>query len=150
MIEAFFDGAFNWQKRLATYGYVVRGVTGSFDFSVTGKGYVSDDEVFPTHNVAEYYGLLGVLTEINSGIDNVPENTLVCVQGDSNLVIKQMATLWRVNQKLLHLHKKCKEQEKLLTRRCYVEYRWIKRELNKEADRLAGLAMREKILHCKT
>ncbi|NUS72672.1 MAG: reverse transcriptase-like protein [Corynebacteriales bacterium] len=87
-----------------------------------------------TNNVAEYSGLIaGLEAAIELGATEVE------VRMDSKLVIEQMAGRWRVkhpNMRPLAL------QAQTLARTVErISYTWIPREQNKDADRLANLAM---------
>jgi probable phosphoglycerate mutase len=87
-----------------------------------------------TNNVAEYNGLLAAL---EWAVDHsVP--TLE-IRSDSELLVKQMLGVYRVkNAGLQPLF----QRARLLAHRVgRVTFRHVRRELNKEADRLANLAM---------
>jgi probable phosphoglycerate mutase len=87
-----------------------------------------------TNNVAEYNGLLAALGwAVDRGVTSLE------VRSDSELLVKQMLGVYRVkNPGLLPLH----QQARLLAHRIgRVTFRHVRRELNKEADRLANLAM---------
>jgi ribonuclease HI len=89
-----------------------------------------------TNNVAEYKGLLAALGwAADRGIRTLE------VRSDSELLVKQMLGVYRVkNPGLQPLH----QQAKLLVHRIGgVTFRHVRREFNKEADRLANLAMDE-------
>jgi ribonuclease HI len=63
----------------------------------------------------------------------------VLVQGDLQLVIKQLSNEWKVKKHDIRpLFDKVKDLE---TRFEFVEYRWVKREENKEADQLSAKAL---------
>jgi ribonuclease HI len=89
-----------------------------------------------TNNVAEYNGLLAALRwAVAHGIDTLH------VRADSELLVKQMKGQYRVrNPGLLPLY----EEAKLLIRKIgKVTFEHVRRELNKEADRLCNEAMDE-------
>ncbi|MCV7317405.1 bifunctional RNase H/acid phosphatase [Mycolicibacillus parakoreensis] len=87
-----------------------------------------------TNNVAEYRGLIAGLTEAAA-----VGATEVAVLMDSKLVVEQMCGRWRVKHPdLVPLHTRARE---LAARFARVEYRWIPREKNSHADRLANEAM---------
>jgi ribonuclease HI len=89
-----------------------------------------------TNNVAEYNGLLAALRwAADSGI------RVLHIRADSELLVKQMTGVYRVkNPGLLPLH----DEARALARRIgRVTYEHVRRELNKEADRLANQAMDE-------
>ena len=87
-----------------------------------------------TNNVAEYRGLIAGL----EGAADVGA-TDVAVAMDSKLVVEQMAGRWKVKHPdLIPLNQRAKELARGFAR---VGYRWIPRERNSHADRLANEAM---------
>jgi len=89
-----------------------------------------------TNNVAEYHGLLAALEwAAGRGVDALE------VRSDSELLVKQMLGVYRVkNPGLQPLHQKARL---LAARVGRVRFQHVRRELNKDADRLANLAMDE-------
>ncbi len=87
-----------------------------------------------TNNVAEYRGLIAGLTEaVELGA------TEVAVSMDSKLVVEQMAGRWRVKHPdLIELNR---EARALAARFEHIAFKWIPRERNTHADRLANEAM---------
>lgn len=87
-----------------------------------------------TNNVAEYTGLI-------SGLEWCVQEgaTRVHVRSDSLLLVQQMRGVYKVkNEGLKPLH----AQARLLAHRIgRVDYEHVRRELNKDADRLANKAM---------
>jgi ribonuclease HI len=89
-----------------------------------------------TNNVAEYSGLLAALTwALQNGVSRLH------IRADSDLLVKQMRGEYRVKSPGLQpLH----EQARSLVRRIGdVKFEHVRRELNKDADRLANQAMDE-------
>ena len=89
-----------------------------------------------TNNVAEYSGLLAALRwAVANGIATLH------IRSDSELLVKQMKGQYRVkNQGLQPLY----EEAVALTRRiAHVTFEHVRREFNKDADRLANEAMDE-------
>jgi probable phosphoglycerate mutase len=89
-----------------------------------------------TNNVAEYSGLLAALRwAVAQGVSELH------VRSDSLLLVQQMKGVYRVKHPgLLPLH----EEAKALIRRIgRVTFEHVRRELNKDADRLANEAMDE-------
>lgn len=87
-----------------------------------------------TNNVAEYRGLIAGLTEAAE-----VGATDVAVSMDSKLVVEQMAGRWKVKHPdLIELNRLARE---LVSRFNHVDFRWIPRERNSHADRLANEAM---------
>ncbi|HVC19544.1 MAG TPA: ribonuclease HI family protein [Vicinamibacterales bacterium] len=89
-----------------------------------------------TNNVAEYRGLLAALTwAVSHG------HRQVRVRSDSELLVKQMRGEYRVkNAGLQPLHQQARS---LVARLERVTFEHVPRSRNKEADRLANLAMDE-------
>jgi len=89
-----------------------------------------------TNNVAEYHGLLAALEwAAERGIPALE------IRSDSELLVKQMLGVYRVkNPGLQPLHRRARL---LAARVGRVRFQHVRRELNKEADRLANLAMDE-------
>jgi ribonuclease HI len=87
-----------------------------------------------TNNVAEYTGLLiGLTKAIEMGVAEVD------VRMDSELIVKQMKGIYRVkNEKLIPLFQEAVKLSRQF-KRFNIEH--VRREYNKEADRLANEAM---------
>jgi ribonuclease HI len=87
-----------------------------------------------TNNVAEYSGLLAALTwAVDHGISELH------VRADSDLLVKQMRGEYRVkNPGLQLLHEQARSLVKRIGR---VKFEHVRREFNKDADRLANEAM---------
>ena len=89
-----------------------------------------------TNNVAEYRGLLAALTwATRHGVDRLH------VRSDSLLLVKQMRGEYRV--KHAGLRPLWQEASNLVRRIRDVQFEHVRRELNKDADRLANEAMDE-------
>ena len=89
-----------------------------------------------TNNVAEYRGLIGALTwAVQQGV------TKLRIRSDSELLVKQMRGEYRVkNPGLQPLY----EEARSLARQIgHVTFEHVRREFNKDADRLANEAMDE-------
>ncbi len=87
-----------------------------------------------TNNVAEYSGLLAGLTHIHQ-LD--PEATIE-VAMDSKLVVEQMSGLWQIKHAdMRDLAKQCRDAHNP----SLVTYKWIPRDENSHADRLANKAL---------
>jgi probable phosphoglycerate mutase len=87
-----------------------------------------------TNNVAEYNGLLAALRwAVEQRV------TTLHVRADSELIVKQMKGVYRVKHPgLLPLYE---EARSLVRRVGRVTFEHVRRELNKDADRLANEAM---------
>ncbi|MER7134339.1 bifunctional RNase H/acid phosphatase [Streptosporangium saharense] len=88
-----------------------------------------------TNNVAEYRGLIAGLRAL---LDLAGDGASVEVRMDSKLVIEQMAGRWKIKNEGL---RPLATEAASLARRLRVTWRWIPRERNKDADRLANEAM---------
>ena len=89
-----------------------------------------------TNNVAEYRGLLAALAwAAHQGVDRL------LVRSDSLLLVKQMRGEYRVKHP--GLQPLWEEARGLARRICEVRFEHVRREFNKDADRLANEAMDE-------
>jgi ribonuclease HI len=89
---------------------------------------------FGTNIKAEYSAIIRGFEELSK----LYQGHLL-VHGDLQLIIKQARNEWKVKQDdIIPLHQKVKELE---TRFESVEYQWIKRERNKEADMLSARSL---------
>ena len=87
-----------------------------------------------TNNVAEYSGLLAGLTHIHQ----LDPNANVEVAMDSKLVVEQMSGRWQIKHAdMRELAKKCRDAHDA----SLVTYKWIPRDENSHADRLANKAL---------
>lgn len=126
--KMYFDGCSKGNPGLAGAGAVI---------------YKNDDEIWTqskfigkneTNNVAEYNGLIiGLEEAVHQNIKNLQVN------GDSELVIKQMNNLYKVKaEKLLPLFNKAK---KLQTNFTSIQFQHIYRKDNARADHLSNIAL---------
>ncbi|WP_371496780.1 bifunctional RNase H/acid phosphatase [Kitasatospora sp. NBC_00374] len=127
VVEA--DGGSRGNPGPAGYGAVVRdGDTGQI---------IAEAAEFigrATNNVAEYKGLIAGLRAARE-LD--PEAT-VDVRMDSKLVVEQMSGRWKIKHPDMQ---PLAAEARTVLPRGRVTYRWIPREQNKDADRLANEAM---------
>ncbi|GAA2884145.1 bifunctional RNase H/acid phosphatase [Streptosporangium fragile] len=128
IVEA--DGGSRGNPGPAGYGAVVRD-------AADGQILVETAEAIgtQTNNVAEYRGLIAGLDAL---IALAGDGAAVEVRMDSKLVIEQMAGRWKIKNEGL---RPLALQAAALARRLRVTWKWIPRELNKDADRLANEAM---------
>jgi len=96
------------------------------------KGFLAN----ATNNVAEYHGLLAALEwAVSHGVEDLH------VRSDSELLVKQMRGEYRVkNAGLQPLFDRARALVRQLAR---VRFEHVRREFNKDADRLANEAMDE-------
>ena len=91
-----------------------------------------------TNNVAEYSGLIAALHHVNQ----LDTSAQIEVSMDSKLVIEQMSGRWQIkNEGMRNLAKTARQAHdpNLVT------YKWIPREQNSHADRLANKALDERV-----
>jgi probable phosphoglycerate mutase len=127
IVEA--DGGSRGNPGPAGYGAVVRDAdTGEVLREVAaGIGIASN-------NVAEYRGLIAALEAARDvGADEVE------VRMDSLLVVNQMSQVWKIKHEAMR--PLASEAASLVRQFARVEFRHVRRELNKHADRLANEAM---------
>ena len=87
-----------------------------------------------TNNVAEYSGLLAGLTYIHQ----LDPEAVIEVAMDSKLVVEQMSGRWQIKHAdMRDLAKQCRDAHKA----SLVTYKWIPRDENSHADRLANKAL---------
>jgi ribonuclease HI len=92
-----------------------------------------------TNNVAEYTGILRALEELEAYLGAKAGEASVVVKMDSMLVVKQMNGEYKIKHpNLVPLASRVKELTKAFKS---VSFGHVYREHNKEADRLANLAM---------
>ncbi|MDD3303095.1 MAG: ribonuclease HI family protein [Candidatus Gracilibacteria bacterium] len=90
-----------------------------------------------TNNEAEY---TAVYYALNRAIELGA--SFITLFSDSSLVINQLNGNWKVKEDRLKIIKS--DIDNLIKNNCLkVEFIWVKRELNKEADRLSNVAMDE-------
>ncbi len=128
MITAYIDGGARGNPGPAGYGVRIESADGSLIDELHGGLGVA------TNNVAEYNGLLAALRyAIEHGHRDVR------IKADSELLVKQMRGEYQVKHPGLQpLHQ---EARALAARLGRVTFEHIRRELNKEADRLSNLGM---------
>ena len=110
----------------------------SFGCSISLNGKEIDTQCFfighVTNNVAESSGALyGIRHCLSLGIRDLT------VYGDSLLVIKQVTKQWKINNK--QLKKFVVEIQSLIPQFNSIEFKHVKRHLNKRADELANIAL---------
>lgn len=130
MILAYIDGGARGNPGAAGYGVRVEAADGSVLAELHGGLGIA------TNNVAEYNGLLAAL---QWAVDHTERQ--VHIRADSELLVKQMRGEYKVkNPGLRPLYTRARLLVMELDR---VVFEHIRRELNKEADRLSNLGMDE-------
>ena len=130
MIVAYIDGGARGNPGPAGYGVRIEDEMGALieEFN----GFLGS----ATNNVAEYNGLLAALRYAQAN-----GHRTLRVKSDSELLVKQMKGEYRVkNAGLQPLYQEACAMAKALDR---IVFEHVRREQNKDADRLANLAMDE-------
>ena len=130
MITAHVDGGARGNPGSAGYGAVISDAAGQTLAELyAGIG-------IATNNVAEYRGLIAALDwAVQHG------HRRLHVKSDSELMVRQMLGTYRVkNEGLLPLYQQARQ---LAARIGDVTFEHVRREHNKEADRLSNLGMDE-------
>ena len=128
MITAYFDGGARGNPGPAGYGVHI----------VDDQGHVLSEQHgslgIATNNIAEYRGLIAALQwAVEQGL------TQVTVRGDSQLIIEQMRGNYKVKHEGL---KPLYLQARMLVMQIGdVRFEHVRREDNKDADRLSNLGM---------
>jgi ribonuclease HI len=130
MITAHVDGGARGNPGPAGYGAIITDDNGQTLAELYAGIGIS------TNNVAEYRGLIAALDwALRHGCRQLH------VKSDSELIVRQMVGAYRVkNEGLLPLYHQARE---LADRIGHVTFEHVRRELNKEADRLSNLGMDE-------
>ena len=137
MITAYIDGGARGNPGPAGYGVRIEGADGMLLDELYGGLGVA------TNNIAEYNGLLAALRWAAAHGE-----TSVQIRADSELLVKQMRGEYRVKNEGL---KPLFLQACALIRQIGdVGFQHVRRELNKEADRLSNLGMDEAELALKS
>jgi ribonuclease HI len=128
MITAHVDGGARGNPGSAGYGAVItneNGETLAELFAGIGTS---------TNNVAEYRGLIAALEWAQQhGVERLH------IKSDSLLIVQQMLGNYRVkNEGLMPLHQRARQ---LAAKIGNVTFEHVRRELNKDADRLSNLGM---------
>jgi ribonuclease HI len=127
------DGGARGNPGPAAYGFVI--------YDSEGKTIYEEGKTIGinTNNVAEYSGITAALKWI---LDNLQKNKPLTVKVflDSQLAAMQLSGVWKIkNENLRNLFFSIKLLEKNLGGK--VSYSHVRREKNKEADRLVNLAL---------
>lgn len=139
MYKLCFDGLFRpamvaSQAGIMCYGWLLYKQNDLFSYGYGGSARGCN----ATSNIAEYLGLIdGLNAMIDIGVDCDP----ITVYGDAKVIINQMKGSARVSvPRVLPIYKKA---YRLAQQLHVVEWRWIPRKQNKEADLLSRLALKE-------
>ena len=128
MITAYFDGGARSNPGPAGYGVYIVDDDGNVLAELSGS--LGNT----TNNIAEYNGLIAAL---QWAVDH--NLTAITIKGDSLLIVEQMRGNYKVkNEGLRPLHMKARM---LVMQIGDVKFEHVRRELNKEADRLSNVGM---------
>lgn len=128
MITMYIDGGSRGNPGPAGYGVRIEDASGAILDRFSGSAGVA------TNNVAEYQGLLAALEWARAR-----GHRQVHVRSDSELLVRQMRGEYRVrNEGLQPLHRQAQDLVREIGR---VTFEHVRRELNRDADRLANEAM---------
>jgi ribonuclease HI len=124
------DGGSRGNPGPAAYGYTVHNEEKELLYE---KGeYIGTT----TNNVAEYSGVLNALEWVAKNLTTSSVSVIV----DSELVARQLSGIYKIkNENLKSFVTKIKELESRLN--CSVTYTAVRREFNKEADKLVNTAL---------
>ena len=128
MITAYFDGGARQNPGPAGYGVYIVDDQGTVLAELHGSLGIS------TNNIAEYNGLIAALRwAVDHNVD------AITIKGDSLLIIEQMRGNYKVkNEGLKPLHMQARM---LVMQIGNVKFEHVRREFNKEADRLSNIGM---------
>ena len=128
MITAYFDGGARSNPGPAGYGVYIVDEAGNVLAELSGS--LGNT----TNNIAEYSGLIAAL---QWAVDH--NLTAITIKGDSLLIVEQMRGNYKVkNEGLKPLHMQARM---LVMQIGNVKFEHVRRELNKEADRLSNVGM---------
>jgi ribonuclease HI len=128
MVVAYIDGGARGNPGPAGYGVRIEAADGTLVDELHGGLGIA------TNNVAEYNGLLAAL---QWAVDH--QERRVQIRADSELLVKQMRGEYKVkNAGLQPLHARARL---LVGQLDHVKFDHVRREFNKEADRLSNLGM---------
>lgn len=130
MIRAYVDGGARGNPGPAGYGVRIEDSAGNLLAELYGPIGIA------TNNVAEYNGLLAAL---QWAIDHGERD--VHIRADSELLVKQMQGEYKI--KNAGLQPLAARARLLMTELDNVTFEHVRREMNKEADRLSNLGMDE-------
>jgi ribonuclease HI len=128
VITAYFDGGARQNPGPAGYGVYIVDDLGAVLAELHGSLGIA------TNNIAEYRGLIAAL---QWAVDN--NVTEITIKGDSMLIVEQMRGNYRVkNEGLKPLHLQARM---LVMQIGNVKFEHVRRDQNKDADRLSNVAM---------
>ena len=143
MINVYIDGASRGNPGEAGIGILIK--TGDGDILFSAAGYCGK----MTNNQAEYNALIAALTKLKKtpsliSNDNYRTSGPIVVHSDSELLVKQLNGQYKVKeQELKKLNHKVTELLRSIPAK--IDFKHVRRELNREADRLANTGIDSKV-----
>jgi len=143
MINVFIDGASRGNPGEAGIGILIKSDKGETVFSAAGYGGKM------TNNQAEYHALIAALTKIKKSPSlllqaGTEDTDSIIIHSDSELVVRQLNGQYKVKEpELKKLFTTVKELIRTIPSKIVIKH--IKRELNRDADRLANAGIDSKI-----
>lgn len=140
-IEVYFDGLCQPYNPggTACYAFIIKNEEGNTIHREYGLAARNS-----TNNIAEYTGVIKALEWL---IENNYQNQTIVIMGDSLLVIHQIKKEFKVKAPtIIPLYRKAMS---LISKFNHIQFEWIPREQNKEADRLTCRAYDE-IVYLRT
>jgi ribonuclease HI len=140
MMNVFFDGASRGNPGEAGIGILIKSGNGDTIFSAAGYAGKM------TNNQAEYNALIAALKKLKKlhHSESKDSNPLIIVHSDSELVVKQLNGQYKVKEpELKRLNGQVRELIQAIPAK--IEFKHIRREQNREADRLANAGIDSKI-----
>ena len=134
-IQVYFDGLCQPcnPKGIACYAFLVKKEQNIIhsEYGFAAEPYSAD----ATNNVAEYIAIIRALEWL---LANNYENEKIMIKGDSQLVVSQIKRKFKVKATtIIPLYHKVMF---LISKFTNIQFEWIPREQNKEADRLSNFA----------
>jgi ribonuclease HI len=127
-IEVYFDGLCH-PRGIACFGFIIKNGANTIHREY---GLAENNS---TNNAAEYTGIIKALEWL---IANNYQNESIVINGDSQLVIQQIKRNFRVKAPtIIPLYHKAVS---LVSKFNHIQFEWIPREQNKEADSLSYFA----------
>jgi len=143
MIHVYIDGASRGNPGESGIGIIIKTDKGDTLFSAAG--YTGK----MTNNQAEYNALISALTKIKKtpsllNSDTSENPVAIIIHSDSELVVKQLNGEYKVKEpELKKLNYRVRELIHAISKK--IEFKHIRREQNREADRLANAGIDSKI-----
>ncbi|KYG34875.1 reverse transcriptase-like protein [Alkalihalobacillus trypoxylicola] len=141
-VTSYFDASFDKESKKSGLGYVLYFQQNGQEWRVRAN---QKQELLTDNNESEYSALYALLAKCE---ELEIKHQLITVQSDSMVVIHQMTDEWPVYEEhYLRWYNRIKEKQNKLG--LSIDYQWIPREKNKEADKLAAQALKNEEIDAK-